>query len=437
MTDDQAPRTPGAQADWQHSMLARLQQPPQQRPNTNDDDTSERDTSEHDTSEHDDLANRTVLRPAPRPAESRPDASRPVTPARRPSGPASHATPTRAEGSYRTNLTPRDRPAMAKAPISAVPTPAQAATARATPAPSRTQTSLVTGPGPDVHAELERRGRARGESLAARVGKSAARLLGRDNFPERYQAAVAAIQAPVTTGRRVAVVSVDGGVGRSTVTACLGLVFASLRRDVTAVVSLATAPSPLGLRLGADSVVSTSQVANTADETGDPMRFLLRFTRVAPSLVCCGASTGDQPVGPDQQAALSRGLSGAAAMTLFDCAAGLDVRATRQAVAESHAVLAVGTASIIGVDHLRQLLDQVAGSRPVVVALVSADGRQSQGAEAAIRRLERPGASIHRIGWDAHLAAGGHLHLDHLAERTRLELAALASEVLAQARKAG
>lgn len=378
-------------------------------------------------------ADRTILRPAP---------TAPVLPSRRRSAPQSHETPARVDQSRSGTVLRAPSTALrgsepAPRVIAAVPGPGEvtppAATQLRAPAP------LVAGPGPELRDDLARLGRVRGDRPWTRAWRAASRVFTRDAMPGAFEAAASRLQAPVTTGRRVAVVAADGGVGQSTLAAACALVYASLRRDVTALVSLTTSPSPLGLRLGAETVVGTWQLGQTclADEASDPVQVLLRFTRIAPSLVCSGATTTDQPVGPDQQSALSRMLSAGAAVSLFDCPSGIDARATRQAIAECHAVLLVGTASAVGVDHLRQVLDQVAGSRPVVVALVDVDRAGVHPAESAARRLERSGVRVHHVSWDRHLAAGGHLHLDHLAEKTRLELAELAADLLDQARKAG
>ncbi|MGO1886111.1 MAG: hypothetical protein ACTH3G_12215, partial [Citricoccus sp.] len=56
-------------------------------------------------------------------------------------------------------------------------------------------------------------------SLWARGWRALAGLWGPDRTGDRLAASAAAVQAPVTTGRRIAVVSLRGGAGRTTVAA--------------------------------------------------------------------------------------------------------------------------------------------------------------------------------------------------------------------------
>lgn len=372
------------------------------------------------------VADQTILRPAPaspRPLPSPPTDTAPVLPERT-LQPASVATPTRA---------PRQAPVVAQVPSAAaqhrVPSPSPAQTANSYP-------SVTSAPDPELGQKLATLGKVRGEGVPVRALRATARLFGRDAFPERFAGAAQQLQGGVTTGRRIAVLSADGGVGRTTLTASIALLLASLRRDVTAAIHLGAAAGDLGLRLGEQNVVPSWQVARAAagGELVDATGFHLQFTRVAPSLLCAGSTVADRMPAPDQLQALARGLSASVAHTLFDCPAGLDDRAVRQVVSDSHALLVVGRPTTIGVEHARQLLAQVAGAHPVVVALVDTDRSGTGRASHARRILERPGVTVHHVQWDRHLAAAGHIHLDHLAQAHRLDLATLAADLLGQAR---
>ncbi|MCY7364064.1 MAG: NAD(P)H-binding protein [Frankiaceae bacterium] len=89
-----------------------------------------------------------------------------------------------------------------------------------------------------------------GDSTLRRIGHSALRLFTSNAAVRELAELAAAAQAPVTTGRRIAVVSVRGGAGRTATTALLGTVFAARRADHVLVADGDPEHGSLAWRLG-------------------------------------------------------------------------------------------------------------------------------------------------------------------------------------------
>lgn len=296
--------------------------------------------------------------------------------------------------------------------------------------------SPIHSPGSLVDA-LEQAGQVQGESLGLRWLRQIGRRLGTDPFPELYARAAQSVMDPVTTGRRIAVIGADGGTGRSTVAACLGLLYGTLRRDTTAVLDLGTGPANMAARLGVLEPVSLVQVAaRSGGDTTRPGQVLSQVTRVAPGLVTAGPQPRGTTLDQERFAQLIGQLSGAAAVTLLDTPAGIDDPATRLAVEAGHAVLVVGDTSPLGVDHLHHTLSRIGDGTPVIALLNSVD-RDDDRQRSLPLRLQRDDLPVVRMRWDRHLAAGGRIHLDRLSEAHRLDLARLGGLCLDAARHGG
>ena len=110
------------------------------------------------------------------------------------------------------------------------------------PHPSRTATAASTAGSAT--------GAPHGDGFARRAARFALHLVTTTRATRELAELAEAAQAPVTTGRRIAVVSVRGGAGRSTVTALLGSVFAARRADHVLVADADPDHGSLAWRLG-------------------------------------------------------------------------------------------------------------------------------------------------------------------------------------------
>jgi len=255
--------------------------------------------------------------------------------------------------------------------------------------------------------------------LAAGIG----RLFRGDDFPDLIAEAAHGAQAPVTTGRRLAVVGARGGAGKSTITALLALSWAALRQDTIAAIDAGAAPGTLGLRLGvpdapaADDVVSALPPRVT-DATALPQMFAVPRTGL---LTAAGRRRDDSPAEPLLES-LSRMLARHCAITLFDAPTGLDSKASRWCIGHAHAILFVTPATVAGIEAARTFVQRTPGGSdttgaPVRILVVQADRRSpvSARAQAAVLR-ELPAIRRRRAAVQATRAVSARAFADALSD---------------------
>lgn len=280
------------------------------------------------------------------------------------------------------------------------------------------------------------------ESVFRRSAYTVGNLFRGDDYPHRLAEAVAGAQAPVATGRRIAVVGSRGGAGKTTVAALLGSVYASMRTDAVAVLDNAPSGGTLALRTGvpdappldtAAGELARRQPSSLADLTA------LLTPAGRGNLLVTGRRGLGTPTAPDDAAgALSLAISRFCPITVLDCGTGLDLHSTRWALSRSHLAVFATPASVAGIEDANLYAaawrrDPALASVPLLVVVVrtTPDGPFRPTAEA--RRLTRTGIDAVGLGYDRHLGAGVEISLGLLARRTRLEAASLAAGVLARA----
>lgn len=239
--------------------------------------------------------------------------------------------------------------------------------------------------------------------------------------------------------RRIAVVSLKGGVGVSTVTAVLGLTFGELRDD--RVVALDASPDAGTL---ADRLTGTcdSTVRNLLDEIDGigSLSDVARFTTLAGRL---------HVLASEQDAGLSEEFTQAEyeqvcavlarcyGLVLVDAGTGIVHSSMAGALAKADSIVIVGSPTVDGVSRASKTLDWLAArgheerAAGAVVALCA--GRSSE--EVDPQRLREYFASrcraVVEIPYDPHLATGGRVELAAQASATSdafLELAALLAD---------
>ncbi len=284
-------------------------------------------------------------------------------------------------------------------------------------------------------------------SLCARSFRALGNLFRHDPTPERMAAHARQVQAPVTTGRRIAVVSLRGGAGKTTVSAMMARTFAALRPEPVAAVDLDPALGSLGLRLGH---TGRSAPAPGADRLAAELAAMTTPTveevtsRMAVSgkdLFHTGPRVTGRPLGSAAATTLLSGLSRYFPVTVLDCPTGPESPDTAATLAHSHAVVFVVPATPAGVDeaagYLRHWLDDpFLSSVPVAAAVVStdADGILDPLAQAAA--LSRVGVLSVALRHDRHLATGVGVSLPLARPENRLAVAELSGRVLGLANDA-
>ncbi|SFY17212.1 MinD/ParA family protein [Streptomyces atratus] len=278
----------------------------------------------------------------------------------------------------------------------------------------------------------------RGEPFATRaaralrvsVSSSAAREVARTT------ATAEILQQPVTTGRQIAVTSIRGGAGKSTVAALLGTTYAHYRQDPVLFVEADPALGSLPLRLGAESLRWT-----TGDLAGiiEPQMSLLDITGYLVQL------PGNAWLLPGSQGQIGAMLDSRAyervmvslrryfGVTVVDCET-LPAEVARVALSAAQARVLAAPATLEGITSTYAVLtwmqslprQVIAGTVVVLSELVPHPGLDL---EEAAQKLKATGASVQVLPYDRHLAAGGEIRTELLAHATREAATRLAADV--------
>ncbi|MFG2670941.1 MinD/ParA family ATP-binding protein [Streptomyces sp. DT20] len=338
---------------------------------------------------------------------------------------------------------PDVRPAAAPAPAQPQPQP---------PAPLQQQARAGTrrSPTPDSRAVVDEalaaaaRRPLRGEPVTVRASRALRRIVSSSVAREVAELTRTAelLQQPVTTGRQIAVTSIRGGAGKTTVAALLGTAYAHYRQDPVLLVEADPALGSLPLRLGAETLRWTT--ADLADIV-QPQMSLLDVTgylvQLPDNAWLLPGSQGrigtmlDTPTYERVMVALRRYFG----VTVVDCET-LPAEVARVALSAAQARVLAAPATLDGVASTYAVLQWMQGlPRQVIegtlVVLSSMTARPGVDLDKAAERLGSTGAGVHVLPYDRHLAAGGALNTELLARPTRLAATRLAAEVFQLSQK--
>jgi MinD-like ATPase involved in chromosome partitioning or flagellar assembly len=278
----------------------------------------------------------------------------------------------------------------------------------------------------------------RGDSVVRRTGQSLRRL-GSASAEEGARL-LRDLQQPTGIGRLVAVTSIRGGVGKTTTAALVARSLQLHRRDPVLALEADAALGTLAVRLGADSVRwSCTELARILT----PRMDLLDITGYLVPLQNGGwllpASRGR--VGPPLDIATYRTVTLALrrhfAVTVADCET-LPGEVARTAMDTAHARIVVAPMTAEGVGGTRVVLDWLGGlpksALPsTVVALTSGTPDHNLDLATAEAHLREAGVGVVHVPYDRHLAAGGPIETELLAESTRRAAVRLAAEAVQRA----
>ncbi|MCO1654340.1 MinD/ParA family ATP-binding protein [Pseudonocardia humida] len=320
-------------------------------------------------------------------------------------------------------------PVAPRLPVRAVP-PADAVVPARGSASDLTDRSIVT--------HRERAPRSGWRRLLHRISGGAVRVADTPAEPARRERE-ARIRRPLAAPHHIAVVSLKGGVGKTTVTAAVGLVLAELRGDRVAVLDADPDGGTLADRLSGESTVSVRDLAARAERIR-ALPELARFTSLSGRLQVLAS---DQD--PRRHDALDRAGYEAAHATLSrfcdivvtDSGTGMVHPVVGGTLDAAASVVVVGSLTVDGASRAGRTLDWLdahgygeLAARAVVV--LSAD-RSSPDVDAAHLRehFARRSRAVVVLPRDPHLAAGDRIRLAALRPDTRaavLEVAALLAD---------
>ncbi|MGW2643312.1 nucleotide-binding protein [Streptomyces sp. NPDC001393] len=284
----------------------------------------------------------------------------------------------------------------------------------------------------------------RGEPFSTRALRAVRRTVSSSASREVADTAATAevLQQAVTTGRQIAVTSIRGGSGKTTVAALLAATYAHYRQDPVLAVEADPALGSLPLRLGAESLRWT-----TGDLAGlvEPQMSLLDVTGY---LVQLQGNAWLLPGSQGQVGAMldTKGyervmvsLRRYFGVTVVDCET-LPAEVARTALSAAQARVLTVPATLEGVASTRAVLEWMRNLprhvlASTVVVLTEVAPHPGLDLDKATEELTAAGVTVAVLPYDRHLAAGGTIRTDLLARATRQAATRLAADVFQLSQK--
>jgi MinD-like ATPase involved in chromosome partitioning or flagellar assembly len=248
------------------------------------------------------------------------------------------------------------------------------------------------------------------------------------------------LQQPVSNGRVVAVTSIRGGVGKTTVSALLARTLNHYRHDPVLALEADAALGTLPVRLGAESVrwscPDLAHILKPSMQLTDVTGYLVPVTDGGWLLPASQGRVG-APLDVPTYRTVSLALRRYFAMMVVDCET-LPGEVARTAMDTAHARVVVAPMTVEGVGGTRVVLDWLAqlpkaALASTVVALTSSAPDMTLDLKAATAHLRETGVAVVHLPYDRHLAAGGPIRTALLSEATRRAATGLAAEAVQRA----
>ncbi|MEV7996535.1 hypothetical protein AB0O67_33010 [Streptomyces sp. NPDC086077] len=284
----------------------------------------------------------------------------------------------------------------------------------------------------------------RGEPFGTRALRAVRRTVSSSAAREVAETTATAevLQQAVTTGRQIAVTSIRGGSGKTTVAALLSTTYAHYRQDPVLVVEADPALGSLPLRLGAENLRWTT--GDLADVV-EPQMSLLDVTgylvQLPDNAWLLPGSQGQVGAMLDTRAyeRVMVSLRRYFGVTVVDCET-LPAEVARTALSAAQARVLTVPATLEGVASTHAVLQWMRGlprdiTTSTVVVLTETVPHAGVDLDKAAEPLKATGASVRILPYDRHLAAGGTIRTDLLARATRQAAAGLAAEVFQLSQK--
>ncbi|HEY3685675.1 MAG TPA: MinD/ParA family protein [Streptosporangiaceae bacterium] len=277
---------------------------------------------------------------------------------------------------------------------------------------------------------------AHGDPAARRmrrmVGGGAAKEMGR--LAEQ-------LRQPVPSPRRIAISSIRGGSGKTTIAALVSTVLAHYREDPVLVVDADPDLGSLALRLGIAPQRTLAELA----ESPAPRSFeeLVPYLIQHPSgLWVLPGTRRDQTTHQLSQAQYDAALEAASrffALTVVDCGAGLLNELSGAVLDGAHTLALVTAGTVDGALSANGALDWLSANdhaqliQRTLVTLVTHAPHQATDLGQARSMLQAHGCGVIELPYDRQLAAGTVLDPSRLAESTRITAMRIAATLLGSA----
>jgi MinD-like ATPase involved in chromosome partitioning or flagellar assembly len=254
----------------------------------------------------------------------------------------------------------------------------------------------------------------------------------------RYNDLVVQANRPLSGCYRIAVMSLKGGVGKTTITATLGAIFASIRGDRVVAVDANPDRGTLSQKVPPETSATVRHLLRDADgiERYSDVR---SYTNQGPSRLEVLASDSDpaasEAFSADEYARTLKVLERFYSLVLTDCGTGLMHSAMSGVLGRADTLIVVSSGSIDGARSASATLDWldahgyeelVRGSIAVINAVRPRSGKVDM--QKVVDHFSRRCRAVRLIPFDPHLEEGAEIDLTRLKRDTRealIELAAI------------
>ncbi|WP_433332686.1 MinD/ParA family ATP-binding protein [Spirillospora sp. CA-294931] len=309
------------------------------------------------------------------------------------------------------------------------------------------QQEVASAPGPGVGALGEELGRQQhGDPVLRRVGRGVRKAVGGSGVSgQRGQDEIAELLRRQVPGcRQLAVASVRGGAGKTTLTALVAAELARQRGDRVLAMDADAELGSLPLRLGVPSERSLLDLVGRVPRSFEEVAPYL--TRTPEGLWVLPSATGGRiaeefTLGTFQAAlgAVVRYFSAA----VIDCSAGILTELHQGILAGAHGFVLVTPATVDGALSARGALEWFAGNNQqallsrTVVAMMARAPQVAADLDQAQEMLSAWGIPVVQVPFDRHLSTGGALDQSKLAESTRIAVSRVTYEAFARSLNPG
>lgn len=276
------------------------------------------------------------------------------------------------------------------------------------------------------------------------MGRGVRRAVGVSASQEVHDwaSAAAGLQQSITTIRRIAVTSVRGGAGKTTVSVLIASALARHRQDRVLLVDADPGLGSLPMRFGMTAAPSLRDLAGHQPDTFEEAKPYL--TRTDAGLWVLPGARGqmaDQPLDRETYESAMSVLSRFFTVVVIDCGVGMVGDLMHAILAGAHACVHVTPATGDGAVGVGRALDWMGrnGHGDLVRRTVSVFSTQAPHARPDLRQaadlLRDNGIGVSYLPYDRHLASGGVLVPSLLAESTRAAALLIAAEALTRANR--
>ena len=257
----------------------------------------------------------------------------------------------------------------------------------------------------------------------------------------QYNDLLAQVNRPLQGCYRIALLSLKGGVGKTTITATLGATFASIRGDRVVAVDANPDRGTLSQKVPLETPATVRHLLRDAEgiERYSDVR---SYTSQGPSRLEVLASESDPAVSEafssDDYASALEVLERFYSLVLTDCGTGLMHSAMSAVLAKADVLIVISSGSVDGARSASATLDwldahghedMVRNSVAVINAVRPRSGKVDM--QKVVDHFSRRCRAVRLVPFDPHLEEGAEISLERLRRETRealIELAAVVAE---------